>query len=316
VTGEAVLQLPEHIEPMLAKIGDPFDSSEHVFELKWDGVRAVTYVDAAGVRMHGRRRRDLATRYPELTFLGELPAGTVVDGELVVLQDDGKPNFRAILSRENASANGVHAAAKRHPVVYVLFDLLYDGGESLLGTPLGERRERLQALVAKSAQPRLMASDGVIGEGLALFEAARQQEVEGIVAKRLDSNYLPGQRTDAWTKIKPVKTILCLVLGFEPDGDVAPGEQPRDIKSLIVATDFDGELQCVGRVGSGIGEAQRAELRELLFARAAAQPIIDAGMTGCWVEPGIYCTVSYLERTNNGNLRAPVFKGLVAGGSE
>ena len=136
----------------------------------------------------------------------------------------------------------------------------------------------------------------------------REQEVEGIVAKRLDSPYLPGHRTDAWTKIKPVKSILCLVLGYEPD-------DTRDIKSLIIATDIDGELQCVGRVGSGIGESQRAELRELLFAREAEQPIIDAGMTGRWVEPGIYCTVSYLERTNQGNLRAPVFKGLVSGGT-
>lgn len=301
------MQLPEHIEPMLAKIGDPFDSLEHVFELKWDGVRAVSYVDAFGVRMHGRRRRDLATRYPELQFLAELPPGTVVDGELVVLREDGKPDFRGILSRENASAKGVDAAARRHPVVYVLFDLLYERGESLLACALQERRERLQQLVADAAQPRVMASDGVVGDGLALFEAARQQEVEGIVAKRLDSPYLPGHRTDAWLKIKPVKSILCLVLGYEPDG-------ARDIKSLIVATDIDGKLQCVGRVGSGIGEAQRAELRELLFARTTEQPIIDAGMTGCWVEPGIYCTVSYLERTNNGNLRAPVFKGLASGG--
>lgn len=306
---EAVLQLPNHIEPMLAKIGDPFDSSEHVFELKWDGVRAVTYVDATGMRMHGRRRRDLASRYPELACLAELPQGTVVDGELVVLRDDGKPNFRAILSRENASANGVAAAAKRHPVVYVLFDLLYDRGESLIDCELRERRVRLQQLVIAMAQPRLMASDGVVGDGLALFEAAREQQVEGIVAKRLDSRYLPGQRTDAWTKIKPVKLILCLVLGYEPDG-------ARDIKSLIVATDVDGELQCVGRVGSGISEAQRAELRDLLFVRKADQPIIDAGMTGRWVEPGIYCTVSYLERTDDGNLRAPVFKGLVSGGAK
>lgn len=316
MTDGAVLQLPEHIEPMLAKIGDPFDSTEHVFELKWDGVRAVTYVEGGVVRMHGRRRRDLATRYPELQFLRELPAGSVVDGELVVLQDDGKPNFRAILSRENASAAGVESAAKRHPVVYVVFDILFEAGESLLGKPLRARRERLQNLVGATANSRLMASDGVVGEGKALFEAARQQEVEGIVAKRLDSNYLPGQRTDAWTKIKPVKSILCVVLGFEPDAPVAPGERPRDIKSLIVATDFDDKLQCVGRVGSGIGDAQRKELRDLLFPRLAEQPIIDAGMTGCWVEPGVYCTVTYLERTANGNLRAPVFKGLVAGGSE
>ncbi|MFT4514327.1 MAG: DNA ligase D-like protein (predicted ligase) [Planctomycetota bacterium] len=300
------LQLPEHIEPMLAKIGSAFDSPNHLFEMKWDGVRAISYIDDDGLRMHGRRRRDLATRYPELAFLSELPAGTVLDGELVVLRDDGRPEFRAILSRENASAAGVAAAAKKNPAVYVVFDMLYDRGESLLDAPLTVRRERLVELVKRTGQRRLMASDGVVGHGVALFEAATEQEIEGIVAKRLDAPYMPGQRGDAWQKIKPIKSIHCLVLGYEPDG-------PGDFKSLIVATDFDGELQCVGRVGSGIGEAQRRELRELLFSRAADEPLIDAGMTGCWVQPGIFCTVSYLERTSGGNLRAPVFKGLVSG---
>jgi DNA ligase D-like protein (predicted ligase) len=302
--------LPEHIEPMLARIGEPFDSDEHLFELKWDGVRAVSYVDEAGLRMHGRRRRDLATRYPELAFLAELADGTVLDGELVVLREDGRPDFRAILSRENASPARVASAMARHPVVYVVFDLLFEAGASLLALPLRTRRERLQAVVAAAGQPRLMLSDGVVGQGLSLFEAARTQELEGIVAKRLDAPYLPGERGDAWQKIKPVKSVHCLVIGYEPDA-----ERRGDFKSLIVATDFDGELVCVGKVGSGIGEAARAQLRELLSSRPAAAPLIDAGIPGEWVQPGIYCTVSYLERTASGNLRAPVFKGLVTEGA-
>jgi DNA ligase D-like protein (predicted ligase) len=307
IAGTRPVRLPEHIEPMLARLGEPFDSPEHLFELKWDGVRAVSYVDENGLRMHGRRRRDLATRYPELALLAELPLGTVLDGELVVLQDDGRPDFRAILSRENASAGRVAMAARRHPVVYVVFDLLYERHEPLLRLPLRERRARLEALVAAAAQPRLMLSDGVVERGLALFAAAKDRELEGIVAKRLDSPYLPGERTDAWRKCKPVQSIHCLVLGYEADP-----ERGGDIKSLIVATDVDGELRCVGKVGSGIGEAQRRELRALLAARAAPTPLIDPGMPGVWVEPGIYCVVSYLERTVNGNLRAPVYRGLVS----
>ncbi|MCK5945466.1 MAG: ATP-dependent DNA ligase [Planctomycetes bacterium] len=295
---------------MLARIGEPFDSDEHLFELKWDGVRAVSYVEHGSLRMHGRRRRDLATRYPELAFLAELPSGCVVDGELVVLRDDGRPDFRAILSRENASARSVDAAMRRHPVVYVAFDLLYERGQPLLREPLRARRERLQALVAAAGAPRLMLSDGVVGQGLSLFEAARSQELEGIVAKRLDAPYLPGERGDAWQKIKPVKSIHCLVLGYEPDA-----ARRDDFKSLIVATDIDGELRCVGKVGSGIDEATRRELRELLRAKPAEAPLIDAGVQGVWVQPGIYCMVSYLERTRSGNLRAPVFKGLVSGGA-
>lgn len=297
--------LPEHIEPMLARIGEPFDSPLHLFEPKWDGVRAIAYVDERGVRMHGRRRRDLAARYPELDFLARLPHGTVLDGELVVLGADGRPDFRGILTRENASPARVAQAARRHPVAYVVFDLLYERGEALLALPLRERRERLRALAAARASPRLIFSDGVVGQGRALFEVAQEQALEGIVAKRLDSPYLPGQRTDAWQKIKPVRTVHCLVLGYEPD-------ESGDFRSLIIATDVDGELRCVGKVGSGIGEDERQQLRALLSSRRTAKPLIDAGMPGHWVEPGIYCRVSYLERTASGNLRAPVYRGLVS----
>ncbi|MEO6597725.1 MAG: hypothetical protein ABIP94_23515, partial [Planctomycetota bacterium] len=125
-------RLPEHIEPMLARIGEPFDAADHLFEIKWDGVRAVTYVESGSHRMHGRRRRDVALRYPELSFLGGLSSGLVLDGELVVLHADGRPDFGAILSRENSTAARAEAASRRHPVTYVVFDVLYLAGESLL----------------------------------------------------------------------------------------------------------------------------------------------------------------------------------------
>ncbi|MBP8299130.1 MAG: DNA ligase [Planctomycetes bacterium] len=292
---------------MLARIGEPFDSPQHVFEIKWDGVRAVTYIEGGRHRMHGRRRRDLAGRYPELTFLAGLPSGTVLDGELVVLQADGRPDFRAMLSRENGTAARAEAAARKLPVVYVVFDLLYADHESWLDRPLRDRRERLAALVHAVGDARCMLSEGVVGNGLSLFAAVRERGLEGIVGKRLDAPYRPGERSDAWQKIKPVQSVHCLILGYEPDGE-------RDFKSLIIATDFDGELRCVGKVGSGLAEADKGELRQLLFARRTDRPLIDPGMTGRWVLPGLFCTVGFLERTVNGNLRAPVFQGLVRQG--
>ncbi len=298
---------PEHVEPMLARIGTPFDSPAHLFEIKWDGVRAVSYVADARVRMHGRRRRDLATRYPELAFLASLPSGTILDGELVVLRPDGTPDFRAAVGRENATGNRIALASRQAPVTYVVFDLLWHAGEPLLALPLRERRARLERCVAQAAQPRLVLSEGVIGAGKALFEAVRAKGLEGIVGKRLDSPYLAGERTDAWQKMKLVQQVHCVVLGYEPDGE-------RDFKSLIVATDVDGELRCVGKVGSGIGEAERVELRRRLFAAPRAQPLVDAGMKGRWIEPGLYCTVNFLEWTPSGALRAPVFVALVDGG--
>ncbi len=303
MTSLATARLPDHIEPMLARIGQPFDSDAHVFEVKWDGVRAISYVDEAGLRMHGRRRRDLAVRYPELAFLRELPAGTVLDGELVVLDTAGRPDFPAILRRENGSPARAAQAARQLPVLYVVFDLLYLRHEPWLERPLQARREALAALVAEVGKPRLAAADGVIGSGRDLFAAATEQGLEGVVAKRLDSPYRPGERGDAWQKIKASRTVHCVILGFEPDGD-------RDFKSLIIATDLDGELRCVGKVGTGFTAATKAELHALLLARRATAPLIANDERGVWVEPGLYCTVRYLERTASGNLRAPVFVAL------
>lgn len=299
--------LPRHVEPMLARIGAPFDSAAHLFEIKWDGVRAMTYVEGGAHRMHGRKRRDLATRYPELQFLATLPGGTVVDGELVVLDAGGKPDFRAVIGRENSTADRAAAGARRTPVAYVVFDLLYRRGESLLGAPLQQRREALAELVAATANPRLVLSEGVVGTGLSLFAAVQQRGLEGIVGKRLDSPYRPGERTTAWQKIKAVQQLHCLILGYETDG-------ARGFKSLIIATDVGGELRCVGRVGSGIGEVERAELLRLLAAHRTPRPLIDAGMPGEWVAPGLYCLVNFLEWTPAMALRAPVFVRLLAEG--
>jgi DNA ligase D-like protein (predicted ligase) len=296
--------LPQHIEPMLARIGTPFDSPLHLFEVKWDGVRAMTYVEAGAHRMHGRRRRDLAGRYPELSFLAGLPSGCVLDGELVVLQPDGTPDFRAMLSRENASAERAPGLARSLPVAYVVFDLLFAAGESLLGEPLRQRRSGLEQVVAACGHPRLRLSEGIVGNGLSLFAAVRERGLEGMVAKRLDAPYRPGERGDAWLKVKAVQQVHCLILGYEPDG-------PRDFKSLIVATDVGGSLRCVGKVGSGIDEAERRVLWTRLTAARCERPLLDAGMPGQWVQPGLYCTVNFLEWTPSGSLRAPVFVALV-----
>jgi DNA ligase D-like protein (predicted ligase) len=294
--------LPDRIEPMLCGSARPFDSPTHLFEVKWDGVRALAFVENGQWRMQGRRRSDLAARYPELAVLTALPSGTVLDGELVVLQPDGRPDFGAVIGRENGSPQRAVAAARRQPVVYVAFDLLYTAGEPLLSLPLRERRQRLVECVRGLDPARVVAAEGVEGAGRSLFAAVQQRALEGVVAKELDAPYRPGERTRAWLKIKAVQSVHCLVLGFEPDG-------ADDFKSLIVATDFGGELRCVGKVGSGIGQAERRELRAQLFARRSARPLVDPGMSGVWVEPGLYCTVQFLERMPSGSLRAPVFVG-------
>ena len=149
----------------------------------------------------------------------------------------------------------------------------------------------------------MVFSDGVIAGGIPYFEEACKQGLEGVVAKRLRSRYLPGKRTDSWMKFKRSETAACLIIGYLAEGD--------DLRSLVIATEQDGKLRSVGRVGSGLDVEMRAHLLGLLRERHRDEPIVATASGGKWVEPGLYCTVSYLERTEGGELRAPVFKGLI-----
>ncbi len=196
-------KLPRFVPPMLAKPGVPFDSQEHLFEVKWDGTRVLAFVEQGGYRLVNRHRVDVTDRYPELGFLGDLAAGTVLDGEVVVLQN-GKPTFRLLLSRNQARAPfKIRSLARTLPATYVVFDLLYERFESLLALPLGTRRKRLEKLMRRYAHPRLVFSQGVVGPGKAFFAEVCGQGLEGVMAKCLASRYRPGRRTDAWIKIKP-----------------------------------------------------------------------------------------------------------------
>jgi bifunctional non-homologous end joining protein LigD len=196
-------ELPQFVPPMLAKPGAPFDSSEHLFEIKWDGTRVLAFVERRGYRLINRHRADVTDRYPELAFLHDLPAGTVLDGEVVVLRH-GKPDFGLLLSRNQARASfRIQFLARILPVTYVVFDLLYERFESLLAQPLGTRRKRLEKLIQGCAHPRLVFSQGVVDSGKAFFAEICHQGLEGMMAKHLDSGYRPGRRTDAWIKVKP-----------------------------------------------------------------------------------------------------------------
>lgn len=300
-------ELPIFVPPMLAKIGEPFDSDEHLFEVKWDGMRAIALVDRAELRMFNRQRVPLVDKYPELGFLADLPRGTVLDGEIVVTRE-GRPDFHAVMARQHARGAQRYAAlARTMPATYIVFDLVYEGWAPLTALPLAERRARLERIVASCSAPRLVLSSGIVGSGRALFEQASRQELEGIVGKRLASGYAPGLRSDAWTKIKRRSTAQCVILGYLPEGT-------RDFKSLVVALEDAGRLRCVGLVGGGIDQETRAQINELLPARPRAAPLVPCDIPQAalcrWVEPGLYCTVSFAERTPNGNLRAPVFVKL------
>lgn len=300
----ATQALPDFVSPMLAQQGQPFDSDEHLFEIKWDGIRATAYVDRGSYRLMSRRAVDITQRYPEFEFLSQLPPGTVLDGELVVLNGAGKPEFRLVLSREQArSPIRFRTLSQATPANFVVFDQLYHDYESLLRQPLSERRKRLLEIGKRADHSRLIVSDGVIGPGKDFFRQVVAQDMEGVVAKRLASRYFPGKRTDAWIKFRKSSSILCAIIGFVPKRD--------DFESLILAADEGDGLRYVGRVGTGFDAPLRERLNRLLRTQTASQPLVACKVKGQWIPPGLFCAVRYLEWSFNRELREPVFEALI-----
>jgi DNA ligase D-like protein (predicted ligase) len=291
---------------MLAKLGEPFDSPDFLYEIKWDGTRAICYRDEDDFRLKNRRDRPQKERYPELECLRALSPGTVIDGEIVIF-DKGKPSFEGMLKREQAAGPRKVAAAMRGwPASYVVFDLLYAGFDSTMNRPCGERRDRLREMIGKLNVPCVVMSEGVVGTGLAYYEQAVKMELEGIVAKRLSSPYLPGQRSDHWIKCKRRQEMLCAIVGYQLDENAG-------LRSLIIAGQIGEKLQCLGKVGTGLSEKLRRDLLKRLEALQQPRPIVPCDVKGLWLKPGLFCKVSYLEITSAGQLRAPVFEELVEG---
>jgi bifunctional non-homologous end joining protein LigD len=293
--------LPRFIPPMLASPGEAFDSDEHLFEIKWDGTRALAFIEGGAYRLVNRRELDITDRYPELNALARLAEGTVLDGEVIVLGEDGKPSFNELQSREHESGS---ARARRQtevrPATYIVFDQLYRGGESIMQMACAQRREFLANTIATlGGSPRVVMSQGIIGDGRAYFEQACLECLEGVVAKRLSSPYLPGKRTDSWIKVKRQEVVHCVVIGFVAEGTTEFG-------ALIIASEVAGEVRCVGKVGSGFDAKRRARINKFLWSHQRAEPLVSPGKyKGLWVEAGLYCAVRCMERTSGGVLRAP-----------
>jgi ATP-dependent DNA ligase len=199
--------------PMLAVPAAPFDSPQYSFECKWDGIRALAAVETTGWRLWGRERVDYTARYPELDILRRLPAGTLVDGELVACDADGRPDLPRLLRRHGLT-DPWRIRHARHwcPVRYVLFDVLYHTGCCLVQEPLARRREVLATLCQRLDAADVRFSQGVVGQGKALYAAALAQGHEGVMAKHLASTYRPGRRSTAWRKIKPRPKRTCSLI--------------------------------------------------------------------------------------------------------
>ncbi len=195
-------EIPPFVSPMLLKRASPFDSDDYLFEVKWDGARGVALIGVGSYRLFSRHQVDMTECFPELEFLRRLRAGTVLDGEVVVLEN-GKPDFSLLLSRLGTRSElKARVLARTRPATYVAFDQLYQGYKPLLRWPLWRRRAELARTVHSAQERALVFSDGVRAKGKAFFKEVAGRGLEGVVAKRLESRYSPGSRRGAWLKIK------------------------------------------------------------------------------------------------------------------
>jgi bifunctional non-homologous end joining protein LigD len=304
--------LPERIEPMMAATAAlPPDEDEYGFEVKWDGVRAVLYSDAGHVSLLGRRGSEFISRYPELRALGRALGArrVVLDGEVVALDDAGRPSFERLQSRMHIASD---AAARRRasttPVSYVIFDLLWLDGHSTLGLPYRDRRSLLDRLELEGPSWRTPAYRE--GDGSALLAAATEQGLEGVVAKRLDGPYRPGARSASWVKVKVRPSQEVVIGGWTP----GTGGRSTSLGALAVGVhDEDGGLRYAGKVGSGFdGKALGLLTRTLEPLARDSSPFEgrQPPKETRFVEPRAVAQVEFAQWTNSGTLRAPAYKGL------
>jgi bifunctional non-homologous end joining protein LigD len=302
--------MPQKLAPMLARTGElPKDDDRWAYEIKWDGVRAIAYAEGGRVRFEARSGRDITPRYPELRELGRALASreAVLDGEVVAFEE-GRPSFQKLQSRMHlTSEHAVRRLSQSDPVSYIVFDLLWLDGHSLMELEYTERRERLLELGLQG--DRWLTPAHHVGDGAAMLEASRAQGLEGIIAKRLDGSYTPGKRSPGWVKVKNVRTTDVVVGGWLP----GEGRRSRQFGALVVGYYEDGELKYAGRVGTGFDEAELNRLGELLAGLARD----DSPFSGRqppretqFVDPALVATIGYGEWTSTRTLRHPRYLGL------
>jgi bifunctional non-homologous end joining protein LigD len=308
---------PGDIAPMLAALGPlPKDDGAWAFEFKWDGIRAIGHVDGGRIRLTSRNGNDLSASFPELRALGEQLGShrVVVDGEIVAFDEEGRPRFQRIQPRIHAQdPSRARKLAAEQPVVYVLFDLLYLDGESLLALSYDERRRRLESLgLEKGKGVSWTVSPRFDGPGSDILGASREQGLEGVLAKRRDSPYLPGKRSPAWIKVKNVLMQEVVIGGWTP----GEGHRRGRFGSLLLGVPGPKGLEYVGQVGTGFTDAALGDLTSTLDEVGSEVNPFSTEVPSRyrkmarWVEPRLVGEVSFSEWTGDGRMRHPSWRGI------
>src|SRR5437660_267512 len=306
--GARKCSMPSRVEPMLATLTDrPFSDPNWLFEIKWDGVRALARIENDALTLRSRTGVDIAKRYPELASLPDALAArqAILDGEIVALDAQGRSDFERLQERMHVRAPNENLVAQI-PVVYFVFDLLYCDGYDLRETPLLDRKQLLQRLLHTSV--RFRYSDHQLEHGKELFALAEQNGLEGIVAKRADSPYV-SDRSPYWVKLKVTKTVDAVVSGWtESRTSVLP------FGSLLLGLYQGKKLRFIGHAGSGFDAKKLKELSSRLKELAAPTCPFDAvpetNEKPSWVSPALVARVKFSGWTQEHSLRHPVFVAL------
>jgi DNA ligase D-like protein (predicted ligase) len=302
--------LRDPIGPMLAQSADkPPDPKRYLFEVKWDGIRAMIALDEGEIRIHSRNQLDITGKFPELLIPDQAFRATsaLFDAEIVCLDDSGKPVFQNVIHRmQQTGKGGIERGQARYPAVCYVFDCLYLDGRPIVHEPLIRRRAWMEDAIRRGTPYRVSEA---VAEGAELFRASAGMGLEGIMAKEVNSQYRPGTRSSQWLKIKSRQTADCVIIGY------TKGKGSRALFGALQLAFRDGNgLRYAGKVGTGFDERLAKEVFALLKnikqvkRPVSMKPPDDAGTL--WIEPRAICEVQYASLTKDGLLREPVFLRL------
>lgn len=287
------------VKPMLASLcKKPFSNPNWLFEIKWDGYRAVATIHEGDVTLNSRNNISLKKFYPLIDALERFKMNALLDGEIVVLDDEGRPNFQ-MLQQWTKEEKGT--------LCYMVFDLLWYEGYDLTGLPLIQRKKILENILP--ANNTIRYCDHVMEKGEEFYKLAVEQQIEGVIAKEMDSQYFPGKRTQDWLKFKNANRMEAIITGF------TQGRNNRKHFGALILAQYEGdELKYIGHTGSGMDEKTIEKIYKKL------QPFITdhhpfrtkpkTNMPATWVKPKLICEVKFQERTKDGILRIPIFLAL------
>ncbi|HEY5367896.1 MAG TPA: DNA ligase D [Hanamia sp.] len=293
-------KITHYIKPMLAKETDKaFDDKDWLFEIKWDGYRAVSEIRKKNVLLYSRNGLNFQHKYPIVAEqLKKINAEAVLDGEIVVLNDEGKPDFQLL---QHYSEN------IDRPIQYYVFDLLELNGHDTTGLKLTERKELLKKLIPENEV--IKYSDHIVEKGKSFFEVSKEKDLEGIMAKKMDSKYYPGKRSSDWLKIKNHKTAEAIIVGY-----TEPAGSRKYFGALILASKEGRKLTYIGHTGTGFDQEALKEMYERLQPLVQEESPFDEKIKTnspvTWVKPELICEIKYSEVTAEGKFRHPVFLHL------